>query len=75
MSQLPTFSYKIEKIDLTPYSGVDEPESLSEDGLKRLLTLVDLWVGAGWRFVDCLRDDEKSSVYYVHFEKTQKKET
>jgi hypothetical protein len=71
----PNYFYKIEKLDLSAFSGIEDVEALSEDGLKKLLSLVDLWVGAGWRFVDCFRDDANGALYYVHFEKGTRKET
>lgn len=61
----------IQKLDLTPFSGIDDPEALSEDGLNILLRQVCDMGKKDWEFITCGREDKAPCIIYLHFEKRE----
>lgn len=61
------YQYKVKKVDVTDFCGIENYEFVSEDGLNELIKQVVISIQDGWEFQDCARSEKNPCIIHLNF--------
>lgn len=66
MSKL--YHHRVDQIDMSDFCGVDDAESISEDGLDALMRISYRRAIEGWEFIECGRQEDNPYILHLRYQ-------